>query len=100
MKAYVYILCCSDGTFYTGWTNSLQKRLECHRKGKGSKYTRVRRPVRLIYFEEFNEKSKAMKREYAIKQLSRKEKEKLISQDALKSQCDEFLEKNLKKKSL
>lgn len=75
---YVYILKCSDETLYTGWTNNLDKRLEAHNSGKGAKYTRVRLPVKLVYYEEYEDKIEAMKREYEIKQLSRKEKVKLI----------------------
>ena len=75
---YVYILKCSDNTLYTGWTTSLEKRLKSHNSGKGAKYTRVRLPVEIVYFEEFQDKKEAMKREYAIKQLSRQEKLKLI----------------------
>lgn len=76
---YTYILECSDKTLYTGWTNNLDKRLSTHLAGKASKYTRSRLPVKLVYFEEFETKQAAMKREYAIKQLSRLEKLKLIS---------------------
>lgn len=76
---YVYILQCSDGTFYTGWTNNLEKRIQCHNKGKGAKYTRGRRPVKLIYFEEFIEKRDAQKREVFIKRLTREKKLKLIN---------------------
>ena len=75
---YVYILKCSDNTLYTGWTTCLEKRLKIHNSGKGAKYTRVRLPVEIVYFEEFEDKKEAMKREYAIKQLSRQEKIKLI----------------------
>lgn len=75
---YVYILKCSDNTLYTGWTTSLEKRLEAHNSGKGAKYTRGRLPVKIVYYEEFEEKKEAMKREYAIKQLSREGKLKLI----------------------
>lgn len=70
---------CSDGTYYTGWTNNLQNRVATHNSGKGAKYTRARLPVQLVYYEEYTTKSEAMKRECAIKRLSRKEKEKLIS---------------------
>ena len=70
---------CSDGTLYTGWTNDLEKRVEAHNSGKGAKYTKARRPVELAYYEEFETKEQAMKREYAIKQLGRKEKQKLIA---------------------
>lgn len=76
---YTYIVQCSDGTYYTGWTNNLQNRVATHNSGKGAKYTRARLPVQLVYYEEYATKSEAMKREYAIKRLSRKEKEKLIS---------------------
>lgn len=76
---YVYILKCSDNTLYTGWTTSLEKRLKAHNSGKGAKYTKPRLPVEIVYFEEFQDKKEAMKREYAIKQLSREEKLNLIS---------------------
>ena len=75
---YVYILKCADDTFYTGWTNDLTRRMEAHNQGRGAKYTKARRPVTLIYYETFETKEEAMKREYAIKRLSRKEKEELI----------------------
>lgn len=75
---YVYILSCSDNTLYTGWTNDLERRINVHSSGKGAKYTRGRLPVKLVYFEKFNDKKLAMKREYAIKGLSREEKLKLI----------------------
>lgn len=77
-KHYVYILKCADGTFYTGWTTDPRRRAEVHNSGKGAKYTRSRRPVELVYYEEFDEKTEAQKREYAIKQFSRAKKEKLI----------------------
>ena len=75
---YVYIVRCRDQTLYTGWTNHLEKRIEAHNAGKGAKYTKARRPVELVYFETFDNKSEALKREYQIKQLKRSEKEKLI----------------------
>ena len=75
---YVYILECRDGSLYTGWTPELEKRIEAHNNGKGAKYTKGRRPVTLQYFEVFASKSEALKREYAIKQLSREEKMTLI----------------------
>ena len=77
---YVYILKCSDNTLYTGWTTSLEKRLKAHNSGKGAKYTKPRLPVKIVYFEEFEDKKEAMKREYAIKQLSREEKLNLINE--------------------
>ena len=73
------MLKCSDGTLYTGWTNDLEKRVEAHNSGKGAKYTKARRPVELAYYEDFETKEQAMKREYAIKQLGRKEKQELIA---------------------
>ena len=76
---YTYMLKCSDGTLYTGWTNDLEKRVEAHNSGKGAKYTKARRPVELAYYEEFETLEQAMKREYAIKQLGRKEKQNLIA---------------------
>lgn len=77
---YTYIVECSDGTLYTGWTNNLEKRLEAHNAGKGAKYTKTRRPVKLVYQEQFETKGEAMSREYHIKQLSRKEKMKLMKE--------------------
>ena len=74
-----YILRCSDGSFYTGWTNDLAHRIAAHNAGEGAKYTRSRRPVTLIYFEEFESKEDAMRREVQIKRLTRKEKERLIA---------------------
>ena len=75
---YTYIVKCADSTLYTGWTNDLDKRIKAHNSGKGAKYTKTRRPVKLVYYEEYETKNEAMSREYAIKQLSRKEKEALI----------------------
>lgn len=80
MKNYTYIVRCSDGTLYTGWTNDLEKRIKNHNTGKGAKYTKTRTPVTLEYYETFPTKQEAMKREYAIKQMTRKEKEKLIDE--------------------
>ena len=77
-KHFTYILKCSDGTFYTGWTNDLKKRLKAHNEGKGAKYTKTRRPVALQYYEVFASREEAMRREWEIKQLSRTEKWKLI----------------------
>ncbi|MFR2780619.1 MAG: GIY-YIG nuclease family protein [Clostridium sp.] len=75
---YTYILRCTDGTYYCGWTNNLDRRLKAHNEGKGAKYTRSRRPVALVYYEAFSTKEEAMRREYEIKQLPRKKKEELI----------------------
>ena len=76
---YTYIVQCAGGTLYTGWTNCLQKRLKAHNEGKaGAKYTRSKRPVKLVYYEGFETKEEAMRREYAIKQLTRKQKLNLM----------------------
>ena len=63
---YTYILECSDGTYYTGWTNQIEKRVKDHNAGKGAKYTKSRLPVKLVYLEESATKEEAMRREYAI----------------------------------
>ncbi len=75
---YTYILQCADGTLYCGWTNCLEKRLKAHNEGRGAKYTKSRRPVVLAYYEEFETKSEAMRREAAIKKLKREQKEALL----------------------
>ena len=75
---FTYILKCSDGSLYTGWTNDLERRVKAHNAGKGAKYTKSRRPVELVYFEAFSTKQEAMRREWEIKQLSRVEKCNLI----------------------
>lgn len=77
---YVYILRCRDDTLYTGVTDDIPRRIEAHNSGKGAKYTRGRSPVRLCYQASFDSHSEALKCEYAIKQLSRSEKLKLIEQ--------------------
>lgn len=75
---YVYILRCSDGSLYTGITKDIKKRIAEHNSKSGAKYTRSRLPVRLLYFEEGYEKSDALKREIAIKKLTKKKKEELV----------------------
>ena len=75
---YTYIIECSDGSLYTGWTNNLEKRIEAHNNGSGAKYTRNRRPVELVYAESFESKNEAMSREWHIKRMSREDKLKLI----------------------
>ena len=77
-KNYMYLLRCADGSLYCGWTNHLEARVEAHNAGKGAKYTKSRKPVKLVYFETFLTKQEAMRREWEIKQLSRVEKWKLI----------------------
>ena len=78
MSWFVYILRCGDGSLYTGITDDVNRRLEAHRSGKGAKYTRGRGPLELVYQEELPDKSAALKREFAIKQLTRAEKLKLL----------------------
>ncbi|MEA3346397.1 MAG: GIY-YIG nuclease family protein [Chloroflexota bacterium] len=73
-----YILRCSDGTLYTGWTTDLERRVAEHNAGRGARYTRGRRPVRLVYREEHPTSTEAQRRERAIKKLSRREKLALI----------------------
>jgi putative endonuclease len=75
---YAYVLRCSDGTFYTGYTTDPERRVREHDAGDGAKYTRGRTPVELVHVESFDSKSAAMRREYEIKQLSRAEKRTLV----------------------
>jgi len=75
---YIYVLKCNDGSFYTGYTTNLEKRVNTHNNGKGAKYTRGRLPVRLVYSKEFPTKSEALKAEYAFKQWSRNKKEQFL----------------------
>ena len=76
---YTYMLECQDGSYYTGWTNDIKKRFRAHLLGKGAKYTKVHKPLKLVYYECFESKQEAMQKEYAIKQLSHQEKGKLAS---------------------
>ena len=78
-KAFVYILRCGDNSLYCGWSNDVEKRLKIHNLGRGAKYTRARLPVELVYFEVYDNKIYAMKREYEIKQMNKEDKEKLIN---------------------
>ena len=75
---YVYILRCSDGTLYCGWTTDPERRVAAHNAGKGAKYTRSRRPVELVYIEEYENRHDALSREWHIKRMARNEKERLI----------------------
>lgn len=77
---YTYVVRCSDGSLYTGWTNSLKKRIAAHNEGKGAKYTKSRRPVELVYYEEFDTKEEAMRREWEIKHMTRKQKRDMIDE--------------------
>ena len=80
MAFYCYMLECSDGTYYTGWTTDPQRRLRQHNQGVAAHYTRSRLPVRLVYVEECPDKVAALKRERAIKALSHLQKKEMISQ--------------------
>ena len=84
MGNYAYMLRCADGSLYSGWTNDPVKREAKHNSGTGSRYTRTRRPVKIVYLEEFDTKIEAMKREYALKQLSKTEKERLVREYSMK----------------
>ncbi len=77
-KDCVYILECNDGTLYTGWTNDIDKRFKAHDDGKGAKYTKGRRPLKLVYLEELETKSDALKRENEIKKMTKDKKRQLI----------------------
>lgn len=78
MTCYCYIVECADGTYYTGWTTDPERRVKMHNAGRGARYTRMRRPVKLVYLEEQPDRTTAMKRERAIKTLSREKKMKLV----------------------
>ena len=80
MTCYCYIVECSDGTFYTGWTLDPERRVAQHNKGVGAKYTSTRRPVKLVYLEEQPDRISAMKRELAIKRMKRAQKSKLVDE--------------------
>lgn len=77
---YTYMLRCADGTLYTGWTNDLEARVRTHQSGRGGKYTRSRLPVELVWFEEHADKAEAMRREWAVKRLTRAQKLVLIAE--------------------
>jgi putative endonuclease len=78
-RCYCYIVECSDGTYYTGWAVDPQKRAEVHNKGRGAKYTKMRLPVKLVYVEEQPDRVTAMKRERAIKKMTRSQKQRLFT---------------------
>jgi putative endonuclease len=78
---YFYVLTCSDGSFYGGYTNNLARRIQLHNAGKGAKYTRGRGPVTLTYFRRFDDKGLAMRAEYEFKQLPRKKKLEFLAKE-------------------
>ncbi len=77
---FTYMVRCSDGSLYTGWTTDPEMRIKAHNTGKGARYTRSRRPVSLVYLEAHDTRREAMHREAVIKKLSRKEKEQLVDE--------------------
>lgn len=76
---FCYIVECADGTLYTGWTTDPERRVKKHNKGSGARYTKMRRPVKLVHVEELPDKISAMNRERAIKRMTRSQKIKLLS---------------------
>jgi putative endonuclease len=78
MPYYVYILLCKDGSYYTGQAKNVEHRVEQHKKGQGARYTRMHRPAKIVYVEEFNSRSDAMKREREIKLFSHRKKQRLV----------------------
>ncbi|WP_088067045.1 GIY-YIG nuclease family protein [Gottfriedia luciferensis] len=82
-KHYLYVLECSDATYYAGYTSDIERRLKQHNDGKGAKYTRGRTPVKCIYHEEYQTKKEALQAEYAFKQLSRQNKERYMREGTI-----------------
>lgn len=80
MECYCYILECADGTYYTGWSTDPVRREKQHNQGRGARYTRTRRPVRLVYVESLPDRANAMRRERTLKAMKREQKRKLIVQ--------------------
>lgn len=78
IKYYAYLARCNDDSLYAGYTTDLKHREAKHNEGKGARYTRIRRPIKIVYFEEFVNRSDAMKREYQLKHLKKANKESLI----------------------
>jgi putative endonuclease len=76
---FCYIVECADGTLYTGWTTDPERRVTVHNRGLGARYTKMRRPVKLVYVEELPDKKSAMNRERAIKRMTRSQKIKLLA---------------------
>ena len=79
MPYYVYILLCKDGSYYTGQAKNVEHRVEQHKKGQGARYTRMHKPAKIVYVEEFNSRSDAMKREREIKSFSHSKKQRLAN---------------------
>jgi len=77
-KYYAYLARCNDNSLYAGYTTDLKNREEAHNEGKGARYTRMRKPVKIVYSEEFETKSEAMKREWELKKIKKVDKERLV----------------------
>lgn len=86
MRYYVYVLLCQGGTFYTGYAKNLNARLSMHEQGKGARYTRIHKPKKLVYVEEFGTRKEAMRRERKIKRLGHEEKKKLCQSATMRHQ--------------
>ena len=84
-KYYVYVLSCEDGSFYTGYTTSLERRIQLHRRGRGARYTHIHGAVRVIHWEVFATRSEAMRRERQIKRLTHDQKARLFQESARRS---------------
>lgn len=89
-KAYMYVIECCDGTYYTGYTTDVKKRIAVHNSGKGAKYTRARLPVKLIYVEGFDSKEEAMSAEVLLKRKKRPQKERFLSDNQEKNLISHF----------
>lgn len=83
---YIYLLKCADDTLYCGYTNDLIARVKTHNDGKGAKYTKGRLPVQLVFYEQFETKSQALKREHKIKKMTRQEKIELCKNTVIVSE--------------
>ena len=91
-KTYMYGVVCCDGTYYTGYTTDVKKRIAVHNSGKGAKYTRARLPVKLIYAEGFDSKEEAMSAEALLKRKKRPQKERFLSDNQEKNLINHFEE--------
>ena len=91
-KAYMYVVECRDGSYYTGYTTDVKKRIAVHNSGKGAKYTRARLPVKLIYAQGFDSKEEAMSAEVLLKRKKRAQKERFLSENREKNLLSHFEE--------
>ena len=89
-KAYMYVVECCDGTYYTGYTTDVKKRIAVHNSGKGAKYTRARLPVKLIYVQGFDSKEEAMSAEALLKRKTRLQKENYLKENQNRNLVDTF----------